>query len=831
VEPHLGERIVIANRADGGVLYWLLKLYAFAFLSLCTATLVAGFSVYGHFAEQAPPAPDVARYAEEVPAVSRIYAGDGTLLGEFAVEWRELAAYDEIPEQLVQAFLAIEDHEFFEHRGIYFRGIARALWANLVAGDFAQGGSTITQQVAKQFLSSEKSLTRKIREAILARRLESKYPKEVILSLYLNHIYLGSGAYGVRAAARRYFSKRLDELDLGEMALLAGLAQAPSRYSPIGHPGRALARRNEVLDRMAARGVIDAAEVERWKARPIELEPYVDVFPSRMPYFAEHVRRYVVDTYGADALLAGGLRVDATVEPVVSGAAAENVDFGTRKQDKRQGWRGPEAFLEGGARDTFLARAEARYGDAPLQEGRRYLGLVESVGRSSARVRVGKNSYELPLAHMKWASPWSRTDAVNDQEIEEPRSALKVGYVIWVTREPAGRGKFRDWHLAEGSNPRWLRGEEPRQRAEPRLMLDQVPHPQSAIFTADHHTGYVLAAVGGHDFRRSEYNRAVQACRQPGSTYKPIYYSAALDEGYGYDTILNDVPRAEIDPVTGEVWTPTNLGGTVDNEVTLEYSMVFSKNVPSVALFKRVGAKEVEAWARRLGFTTKIIADQALALGASCTLLDELTRAFAIFARNGRWVDWVYVRRIVDRSGNLLEDRTVPHDPMLSASDRLDRLHTTAGDPPRQAIPARTAYLTSKLLRQTIRHGFANIVRQTGVNAAGKTGTSSATMDTSFVGYTSRWITSVWMGDDMRVRPLGRDDAAYMTVVPMWARYMYETAAEHPNHEIPWELPPGVNAKDRGDHGKGQHGEPMPLVYRKAARPGTTGGQALPPEG
>jgi penicillin-binding protein 1A len=815
------QRADIANPADGGVVYWTLKLYLFVFVVLCVLVVVSGALVYRYFAQQAPQPVALGAYSAQVPTVSRMYAADGTLLGEFAEEWREIVPYEDMPEPLVNAFLAIEDHAFFEHSGIYFRGIARAAWTNLVAGDFAQGGSTITQQVAKQFLSSDKSLTRKAKEAILARRLEARYPKEAILSIYLNHIYLGSGAYGVKAAAQRYFSKDLDELDIGEAALLAGLAQAPSRYSPMRRPERALARRKEVLAKMVEHGFLAAEEAARWQDAPIRLRPYREQFPDRMPYYAEHVRRYVAETYGLDTLMREGLRIETAVEPTVAAAAAENVDFGVRKQDKRQGWRGPEAYLEGAAREVFLERASKLYGDAPLEHGRRYLGLVEDVTPNAAQVRVGALSYALPLANMSWAAPWSSDRPINDQVIDNARRALRPGDVIWVSREQEERGKFRDWFLQDGANPRWQPAQERNGRRgdEVRLVLEQVPHPQGAIFTADHHTGYVVAMVGGYDYDRSEYNRAVQACRQPGSTYKPIYYSAALDHGYGFDTILNDKPRAEIDPITGEIWYPTNLGGTVDNQVTLEYSLVFSKNIPSVALFKMVGAKEVEAWARSLGFTSEIIADQALALGASCTHLDELTRAFAIFARNGRWVDWVYVRRILDRDGQVLEDNTVPADPGLRAGDRLDRLYAKAGVAPKQAIRARTAYLTSKLLRQTIRHGFATIVRQAGINAAGKTGTSSATMDTSFVAYTSRWITSVWLGDDMRVRPLGRDDAAYMTVVPMWARYMHETTKEHSNEEIPWEVPAGVDPKDRGDHSRGEHAGPMPLIYRKAAKP------------
>jgi penicillin-binding protein 1A len=610
------------------------------------------------------------------------------------------------------------------------------------------------------------------------------------------------------------------------MATIAGLAKAPSRYSPLRSMERATTRRNLVIDKMAKYGYINAEEAATWQAAALVLKPYNDVFPDRAPYFAEHVRRYVTERYGADALLQGKLRIETTVVPVIDGAAATNVDFGARKQDKRQGWRGPEWYVEGKARDIFLQRAAALYGDGPLEPGRRYLGLVQKVSSGGAQVQVGTAVYDLPLGNMKWAAPWSRTEASNDNEIESAGDALKVGDVIWVSREQLSRDKFRDWFLLNGANPRWEPRREASARARKRpvrLALEQVPHPQSAIFTADHTTGYVLALAGGHDFTRSEFNRAVQACRQPGSTYKPIYYSTALDEGYGYDTILNDRPRQEVDPVTGDVWTPTNLGGTVDDQVSLEYAMVFSKNIPSVEIFKKVGAAKVEAWARRLGFTTEIIADQALALGASCTQLDELTRAFAIFARNGRWIDWVYVRRIVDSTGRVLEDNTVLYDPMLRVQDRLDRVHATAGIAAKQAIPARTAYLTSKLLRRTIKYGFAYVLRQTGIVAAGKTGTSSATMDTSFVGYTSRWITSVWLGDDRRVRPLGRDDAAYMTVVPLWARYMYETAKDYPSLDIPWEQPPGVDRKDRGDHSKGETlEEPMELVYRKSHAPENT---------
>jgi penicillin-binding protein 1A len=344
------------------------------------------------------------------------------------------------------------------------------------------------------------------------------------------------------------------------------------------------------------------------------------------------------------------------------------------------------------------------------------------------------------------------------------------------------------------------------------------------------------------------FNRAVQACRQPGSTYKPIYYALGLREGYGFDTVLDDVPTTITDSVTGETWTPTNLGGSdpTQADVTLEYALVYSKNVPSVDLFHRLrkegcekpgakcgsgtvpgslpGDKMIEDWIRQLGFRSKVSLDDALALGASCSYPDEMARAFTVFARNGAWwprpdeKSWVYVRRIVDRRGNVVEDNSVPEDPQLLAGDRFDRLAAVGGRVAQQAIPARTAFLTSRLLAHEVEYGFANILRATQINAAGKTGTSSATGDNWFIGYTSKFTTLVWMGDDHKERALGKNDAAYMTVVPLWARYMYEEARGFPNPTIPWAVPPGVKAEDRGDHTKGQHGPQMDLIFRPPSK-------------
>jgi penicillin-binding protein 1A len=830
-------RVAIANRREGGVVYWLVRLYAFAGLVLVAGVVFSALAVYSYFSLHAPAVPDLRIYARVTPAVSRMYAADGTMLGEFAKEWREIVPFERMPQRLIDAFLAVEDHDFYHHGGLYWKGIGRAVWTNLTAGDFAQGGSTITQQVAKQFLGSEKSLSRKGKEAIMARRLEARYSKNAILAVYMNHIYLGAGAWGVAAAARRYFQKDLDQLTLAECALIAGLAKAPTAYSPIRSVKLAIERRNVVLDKIAQYGLEPPMVVEAAKREPIRLDLYREVFPDRMPYYAEHVRRYIGERYGGDALGAQGLRIETAADPAWEASAYENADFGARHQDKREGWRGPEWRLDGAARELFLGRQRALYGSGPLAPGKRYLALVDKVDKDHAEVLIGDRRLQLPLRNLKWAAKWQSGNAENDAEIDKATDALKPGYVVWVSRELRTLPRYRDWTL-EMKNPTWAARDDQSEWDAAHtdvVKLDQVPHPQTAIFTADHRTGYVVAMVGGSDYDRSEFNRTVQACRQPGSTYKPIYYSLGLDQGFGFDTVLDDVKVDIVDPVTGEVWSPNNLEGTSDGDVTLEYALVFSKNIPSVDLFRRLGAANVEGWARRLGITTKIFPDDALALGASCSRLDEMARAFTVFARLGAWwprqdgreKSWIYVRRILDRAGNAVEDNTVAEDPALVPADRFDRAAGLAGIAAPQAIAPRTAYLMTRLLAHEVEYGFASVLRTTQVNAAGKTGTSSATFDNMFIAFTSKFTTLVWMGDDKRQRALGKTDAAYMTVVPLWARYMYEAARSYPNPQIPWVIPPGVKPDDRGDHSKGVHGPQMDLIWK--APPKKTAEDTRPP--
>ncbi len=896
-------RIEIANPADGGFFYWLFKYSLFAIFGLGMLILHILAGVYVYFAHTLPPVPDLATYAERAPGITTLYAGDGTRLAELANERREVIPLSRIPQTLIDAVIATEDRRFYEHRGLDLRGFGRALRENLRQGRISQGGSTITQQVAKAFLSSERSFTRKIREAILARRLEARYSKREILTLYLNHIFLGHKTYGVQAASRRYFDKNVEELALPELALLAGLAKAPSRYSPIDHPLSAQARRDTVLRNMVETHYLSADEAQPYFGQPVALHLRHDTSREVSPYFVDYVRGELIKQLGEQALFEGGYRVETTVQPFLDVLAAENVDHATRQLDKRQGYRGPEARLDADGQRLFLARATARYA-GPLRENTLYLGLVTAVRQSAATVQVGPHVLDLPVFNMLWAARYIPHDSTNDRLIGSAAEALRVGDVIWVklafrshiprfsefvyvplttkttspgkegrdltkdakdaevavvdkkpawsSRRPGfGGAKYKAASLrssagAKGTqlrhsaasaeaSPRYVPGtgvqvifdgysarlaaqpsapgkrvevgeamwlpeqnRKPGPAAQKEVVLEQAPRPQGALYTFDLHTGYVLAMAGGNEYGRSMFNRVVQACRQPGSAYKPVYYSLALDRGYSFDTQWNDRVRTEIDPVTGEEWVPQNIDGSYGQVVNLERALVWSKNPPSLEIFKTLGKKDVAAWARRLGMTTPIHADDALALGASCVRMDELSRAFALFATEGRPVDAVSIKRVLSRRGTVLYDASAWDDPMLDGDSRLDRIVAMAARVRRPVIAPRTAYLTSTLLRRVVTQGHSKPLRDTKLIAAGKTGTSSRTSDVWFVGNTSRWLTTAWVGDDTYERQLGYADASFTISVPMWARYMYAANRDAPLFELPVSKPATVKVNDRG---------------------------------
>ncbi len=764
--------VVILNQKERSLFAHLVLWHVFmlSVVGLCFA--FAGVLVFGTYARQVPVRPDFGRMKDSVSTSTTITAADGSMLAEIAGQRREWTPIGEIPPLVQNAFISIEDARFFTHGALDLIGLARATWTNLRSGAIRQGGSTITQQVAKYFLGEERTFDRKFREVIWALRLERSMGKAQILELYLNLIFLGKNAYGVKAAARNYFDKNLDQLTLAEAALLAGMAQAPSRYSPTVNPGLARFRREQVLTAMHRNGFISRAELDASRELPITLAMRKDHFNARTPYFTETVRQQLLQRVGADAFARGGYSVETTVRPFVQITARRNVEELARWQDKRQGWRGPEAHLATAEeREAFLEKASEHYKDLVPTPERDLLALVTQVTRERAHVRVGAlPEGVIALEDLIWASPAHPKFGITDRQIKAATEALKPGDVVFVRPKPGAPDRYR---------------------------LEQIPRVQVVLHAMDHRSGYVVAMIGGTDFDLTKFNRAVQSCRQPGSTYKPFYYSLALAEGWTFDRQLTDIPYAIVDPATGQKWRITNFnyGETMSPDlqqrianykVSLEHALVWSRNTPSVTIFQAMGARKVAEWVKRFGFTTPVVPDKGLALGSSCTRMDELNAAFAVFARNGRAIKPVMIRRIRDSAGNILEDATTPSDPLLTAGERIDRMITLLGRRERQAIPARAAYQTSILLRRVVTDGHNETVRDIGFPAAGKTGTASDTMDTWFSGYSSRWAVLAWLGDEKYERPLGIHDAAFVTTSPLWGRFMYDAARFAPHREIPW---------------------------------------------
>ncbi|MCC6746548.1 MAG: transglycosylase domain-containing protein [Deltaproteobacteria bacterium] len=809
----------MANPADGGFLYWLAKLYLFGACALVAVTIASLPAIYVAIASHAPDPPDLAAYRTEAALESKIYAPDGQVLSVLVRERRALVELPEVPPLLIKAFLAAEDRGFYQHAGVDWRGVIRAALANLKAGGVRQGGSTITQQVAKAYLSPERTIQRKLKELVLARRIESRYSKDEILYLYLNHIFLGSQAYGVKAAAKVYFGRALGELTPAQMATLAGLARAPSRYAPRANPAAALRRRNQVLKSMLEAGFLARPAHDAAVAEPLRVvsEEHAEPLPwTQASHFVEHVKRLIGERWGRDRLPRAGWSVSTTIDLPLQELAQQRVWTSLRELDKRQGYRGPimRTHTQRQRRD-LLRRADAIYALDQLVVDRPYAALIESVAAGAARGRIGsRRRITIPLSLMAWAAPYSRTDAENDRTISAAGEALRPGDVVWVV-----------------SPPRWLRRRDwgSRREAETSMALDQLPRVEGALYLYDHQSGYALAMVGGLDVDRSSFNRAVQACRQPGSVYKPVFYSLAMDsDKFSMATILQDKPYV---PEPGEDWNPQNIHGTLDGRVTLHMSLVRSLNLPAIQLLNRVGAKETARWARRLGFTTPIHADRALALGASCVRVDELTRAFATFARGGTQMDPVYVRQIRSRNDEVLEDHTAPEDPVLGEGDRLDRLWAQSGTARPQVIDRRTAFLTARLLRDAVLHGIAARCQIVPAPTGGKGGTSSDTMDVWFSGFTSQWAATAWIGDDSYQRPLGEKEASYTTAIPMWANFMRDAVGKRPHKEVPATVPPGLKAAviDFASGGPPKPGQKSVRIYY---RPGSfQPGETPQPEG
>jgi penicillin-binding protein 1A len=774
------------------VLRWLV------FLTLVggLGAVVAGTVLYGLYADDVPDFHSIDDYRPRT--VSQVYDQSGQVIGEFYRERRLVLPYDRIPPKLVQAFLASEDDRFFEHEGIDYWGIVRAAVANARAGRVVQGGSTITQQVAKSLIisaegykaGSAKKLSRKIKEAILARRLEQNLSKQDILALYLNQIFLGNQAYGVQAAAQNYFRKDVHELNVAEIALLGGLPQAPSRYSPFAHPQRAKDRREYVLRRMLEENFITEGELLEAKETPIVVYHAPNYSRDVTPYFTEHVRRELVEEYGEDVVLDEGLRVWTTVDAERYRGAEDAVYENLRSVDKRQGYRGPLDKLKGDAAiqkflSTYneeLKRLE-RY--VKLEKGELYVGVIRKIDRGGGNIflDIGPHKAVLPLATMRWARKVDPQVYFESGLLKAIPSTFEVGDVLLVRSTDLETVKKDRYAFP------FLKGI-PSDPTLQLVALEQEPNLEAALISEDRESGYVLAMLGGYSFDRSEFNRALQSCRQPGSSFKPIVYSAALYlNDWTLSTTVLDAPVIFDDSSAKKRWKPANFEMKFMGEVTLRTALQNSMNVPAIRVLDAVGLGPAIQYAHKLGINSELRPELGLALGASCVTMGELTDVYTLFANYGRRVKKRYITRIEDRDGKVLFDHGHPKDPWAGMALKVERAVAETEARPEQVIDRQTGFLITKMMRNVVMGGTGTGAQRLGVPVAGKTGTTNDSFDAWFVGYTTEIVTAAWVGYDDYVVPMGRYEQGGRAALPVWVDYM-KAAVKKKTGEF--EPPPGI---------------------------------------
>lgn len=756
-------------------------LLAFAILSLA-GILVAGGGIVYALVKYGRGLPDYTQLADyEPPVLTRVHAGDGSVLTEFARERRLFVPIDSIPRHVIAAFTSAEDKNFYEHGGLDYVGILRAALTNVrnkLAGRRPVGASTITQQVAKNFLlSGEVSYERKIKEAILSFRIERALSKDRILELYLNDNLFGFGAWGIAAAAQNYFDMSVDELGLAEAAYLAAVLKAPYNYHPIRRKQAATARRNWVLSRMHANGHISREEMEAAQAQPLEVRGHRGEAQFRADYFEESVRRELARRYGENELYEGGLSVRTTLEPRLQAIAERALRAGLVEYDRRHGWRGAvtQRSIEGdwAAR---LANVPVRPGE-PGQE----LALVHDVRAEGAAIGLVDGSFGfIPFAELAWARRWLPGERVTNPPTD-PSDVLKVGDVIVVERlaGQAERVSLPTFFDREG-NPV---GE------VDSFGLRQIPEIEGALVALDPHTGRVLALVGGYDFAASQFNRATQARRQPGSAFKPFVYAAALEAGFTPSTKVLDAPFV-IDQGEGQgKWKPRNSSNEFYGPSTLRLGLEKSRNLMTVRVAQYIGIERVIEMSRRFGIGEKMQPTLAHALGAGEVTPLELTAAYAMFVNGGKRIEPTLIDRIQDRYGQTVYRHDTRPCPGCAAESWQGQAPPDIPDTRAQILDPRTAYQIVHMLEGVVERGTGRRIGTLGIPLAGKTGTTNDAFDTWFVGASPDLAVGIFVGFD-RPRSLGRFEEGSSAAAPIFRQFMAEALEGQP--AIPFRMPEGV---------------------------------------
>ena len=673
--------------------------------------------------------------------ITRLKSLNGEVIGEFATQRRIVISYDDIPVSLRHAIVAAEDAGFDTHFGLSIPRIVITATRDIVYGQRA-GASTLTQQLARNlFLTLDKTWERKIKEAILTVQIEKRYTKREILTLYCNHVYFGHGAYGVESAARVYFNKRARDLTLEESALIGGIVQLPERQSPYVDLPRATRRRNYVLQRMADVGYISQADADAAKGRPVAVKGQPAPSQSPAPYFVEEVRKYLERTYGAKKLYEQGLTVETSLDLPLQEAANAAVDAGLRRLDKRRGFRAPKRNIiaEGIAPEQFTVDRWTR----PISVGdivpAVVLGPAPPAARGARtaagtiRLRLGTYTADLPKSGYAWTR-------------KTTSAFLRPGDLLEV----------RVGALDEAN-------------ARATVDLEQTPSIEGALLAIDNHTGQVRAMVGGFSFAHSKFNRAVQARRQLGSTFKPIVYTAAIDRGFTPASILMDAPVAYPAGPGQPLYSPQNYDHTFKGPITLRYALEQSRNVPTVRLLEQLGPRAAVQYAKRLGFSGEFQPYLSIALGSGEATLLEVTSAYAVFPNQGVRMRPYDVLRVLDRDGSLLEENRPE---------------------PREAIRADTAYVMTNLLRGVTERGTAAAASALNWPIAGKTGTVDDYTDAWFIGFDPDITIGVWVGHDEK-KPLGPNETGALAALPIWMDVMKAYIARHGREKVPDFAPPG----------------------------------------
>jgi penicillin-binding protein 1A len=783
------------------------------FLAIIGFSTVAGIFVY--FSRDLPKLDKLSDYRPHVK--TKIYSADNELIGEYYVENREVVDIDQVPEVMINALIAAEDSSFFEHMGIDFISIIRAAIANIRAGGVVQGASTITQQVAKTFLlSSDRRLKRKIKEAILASRIEKKFTKKEILHLYLNQIFFGHNSFGIKVAAKNYFNKEVEDLNIAESALLAALPKAPTSTSPFVNPKKARNRQLYVLRRMKAEGFISESEYESAKEYELKLKEYVDITVTMTPYFTEHIRRYLKSEYGDDAVYKDGLTVYTTVNSKLQKEAQEAVQKGIIDLDRRIGYRGAGRHLESDEIDEFIEATAENEELAELELGKVYRdsAVVTKVDDKNLNVTIKLGAHEgvIDFEDLKWArKPNPEVPFYAPDLVKKPSEIFKKGDVIDIKIvEDIEEDEEKD------EDKKKKKDEEEGDEIAFKFALYQEPEGQAAIVSMDVHSGFVNVMVGGYDFKKSEFNRATQAERLPGSAFKPIIYAAAVDwesgdgKHYTPSTIIYDTAHVFED---GK-WKPSNYSNKFKGAMPLRKALAKSKNVLAVKVLIDIGVDYVKKYAKNLGIKAYINPDPTAALGSSAMKLIELSSVYGIFASGGLMIEPVFVTKVEDRFGNVLEEYVPFEDRLkgekldengdkiveefdeeevteaeyenIDAEELLEHGEGEPKDDPRRVMSASTAYIINNLLQSVVQEGTGWRLKKAfgNIPLAGKTGTTNDFIDAWFMGYSPDIVTGVWVGFDEE-HSMGKSESGSRAAAPIWVDYMKEALKGVPVKSFP----------------------------------------------